>query len=602
MVRISKSLIVILVVFGLFGLFLVVEGNKGLMNVTSFVSAEVTDINDEYATNDLLSGSALIVIEPEDFLLKDDKLKLSVNTTVPISKEVTMEQFMSKVTTPATLVTVDGKQGYKREGDGMIPFMLETVFGLEIREEGLNFNLTLEYISGANKILMVSKMINVSAGGADVPLIEDVVFSVMDKDGNFVDKSEFFNSQNVGCFAKYFNAEDVKISILGPGSSLEEPYILFDDPVCVDEGTYAGYCGNLVNITSTSRGDWTCYVSITGDSSVGDTLSMNNTLPKWIGNFTSLDLDSSGKVLDNVTLDLNKLFSDLDKDVLEYVSKKNTMVSVKITDGVVSFVNAGAYTGGDVVEFIASDGYGEASSGSIILNIGSDAKKCVSDLDCLANEICNYNVCMQVTDQVIQECVENWNCLQWSACSNGVQSRTCTDLNSCGSTLLRPDLVQGCTSAAVNTKQTVVEESTVVKPVEVPEQSNIVYVIVIVLGSALMLGGGVVYFWKRYNKKLENQIKEEKPVGTEVKSEVQVNPIESYIKEMLAKGYKIEDAKKNLVASGWDPKQVQKVSDLFTLKNFIIDSKTKGFTDDVIRKSLESKGWGKELLDEVFSK
>ena len=36
--------------------------------------------------------------------------------------------------------------------------------------------------------------------------------------------------------------------------------------------------------------------------------------------------------------------------------------------------------------------------------------------------------------KVKETCVENWTCTNWSECINGVQTRTCTDLNKCGTT------------------------------------------------------------------------------------------------------------------------------------------------------------------------
>lgn len=47
----------------------------------------------------------------------------------------------------------------------------------------------------------------------------------------------------------------------------------------------------------------------------------------------------------------------------------------------------------------------------------------------------------------IQEstCTENWNCGDWSSCSEqGSQTRTCTDSNSCGTTENKPTTTQNC--------------------------------------------------------------------------------------------------------------------------------------------------------------
>jgi hypothetical protein len=47
---------------------------------------------------------------------------------------------------------------------------------------------------------------------------------------------------------------------------------------------------------------------------------------------------------------------------------------------------------------------------------------------------------------VLPTCTENWTCTDWSACSpEGKQTRTCTDLNRCGTTRNKPAEIQNCT-------------------------------------------------------------------------------------------------------------------------------------------------------------
>lgn len=42
-------------------------------------------------------------------------------------------------------------------------------------------------------------------------------------------------------------------------------------------------------------------------------------------------------------------------------------------------------------------------------------------------------------------CTESWSCSSWGACQEGnLQTRTCTDINSCGTTYLRPAQTQSC--------------------------------------------------------------------------------------------------------------------------------------------------------------
>ena len=41
-------------------------------------------------------------------------------------------------------------------------------------------------------------------------------------------------------------------------------------------------------------------------------------------------------------------------------------------------------------------------------------------------------------------CTENWQCTEWSACINNQQTRTCTDINNCGTTFNKPIESQSC--------------------------------------------------------------------------------------------------------------------------------------------------------------
>ena len=46
-------------------------------------------------------------------------------------------------------------------------------------------------------------------------------------------------------------------------------------------------------------------------------------------------------------------------------------------------------------------------------------------------------------------CLENWFCASWTTCSSsGIQTRTCTDSNSCGTTATKPATTQSCTPPA----------------------------------------------------------------------------------------------------------------------------------------------------------
>jgi len=56
-------------------------------------------------------------------------------------------------------------------------------------------------------------------------------------------------------------------------------------------------------------------------------------------------------------------------------------------------------------------------------------------------------------------CTENWTCGNWSACSGGTQTRTCTDANACGTTINRPALSQSCSTPSPTTGTIIFDEN-----------------------------------------------------------------------------------------------------------------------------------------------
>lgn len=50
-----------------------------------------------------------------------------------------------------------------------------------------------------------------------------------------------------------------------------------------------------------------------------------------------------------------------------------------------------------------------------------------------------------------EDCTESWSCTDWSTCSGGTQTRTCTDANHCGTENSKPDESQSCVSPGVPT-------------------------------------------------------------------------------------------------------------------------------------------------------
>ena len=55
-----------------------------------------------------------------------------------------------------------------------------------------------------------------------------------------------------------------------------------------------------------------------------------------------------------------------------------------------------------------------------------------------------------ITQSCTYTCVEDWSCTSWNTCTNGQQTRTCTDSNSCGTTTNKPNVQQSCTPQIID--------------------------------------------------------------------------------------------------------------------------------------------------------
>lgn len=50
----------------------------------------------------------------------------------------------------------------------------------------------------------------------------------------------------------------------------------------------------------------------------------------------------------------------------------------------------------------------------------------------------------------LQTCTENWQCTEWSECNNGIQTRTCVDINNCGTITAKPYTMRGCSTSTLS--------------------------------------------------------------------------------------------------------------------------------------------------------
>jgi len=218
------------------------------------------------------------------------------------------------------------------------------------------------------------------------------------------------------------------------------------------------------------------------------------------------------------------------------------------------------------------------------------------------NNICDtgesYDTCPMDCSREEQQdtiCIEDWQCKAWSDCIENQKTRSCTDLNNCGTTNNKPEETKSCslkkkTEEANETikheTETTTKEHNIIKPVKKEaSESGFFSGLLIRIILAISIVGIIAFFLYRNAKKeqggviIEQENKEVKPESSTKESiiynqekvetkkieepktmpseEIKINPkLIGYIRINIRKGFTKEQIKKALLKSGWDGKEV----------------------------------------------
>ncbi|MBT7241552.1 MAG: hypothetical protein HN878_03615 [Candidatus Diapherotrites archaeon] len=88
----------------------------------------------------------------------------------------------------------------------------------------------------------------------------------------------------------------------------------------------------------------------------------------------------------------------------------------------------------------------ETTRALILSEPGNQEIICIIEQEITLNQNNNNSNNPQPTDINNSACTENWNCTNWSNCDNNNQTRTCTELNQCGTDTNKPIENQTCLS------------------------------------------------------------------------------------------------------------------------------------------------------------
>ena len=184
----------------------------------------------------------------------------------------------------------------------------------------------------------------------------------------------------------------------------------------------------LDNENTTKGENWKCQVTPKdifdfGNSVNSSVVIIQNSAPNLIANIADQSWQQDTNKTD--AFDLDDYFSDADNDALSYASFGivNITVTINSTTHVASFSQPAGWTGTEYITFIANDSEAVAYSNNITLTVTTAPSP---------------------PSAGPRRCNPDWQCSGWSECANGQQTRTCSDLENCGTSSGKPAESQLC--------------------------------------------------------------------------------------------------------------------------------------------------------------
>jgi hypothetical protein len=86
------------------------------------------------------------------------------------------------------------------------------------------------------------------------------------------------------------------------------------------------------------------------------------------------------------------------------------------------------------------------NTNTLITTLGSGNTSSGETWNCTVRAYDGVDYSASASSSVTISCTESWSCSAWSSCSGGHRSRTCIDINSCGTLVNKPATSESCTS------------------------------------------------------------------------------------------------------------------------------------------------------------
>gem|GEM_PF-3437406 len=252
-------------------------------------------------------------------------------------------------------------------------------------------------------------------------------------------------------------------------------------------------------------------------------------------------------------------------------TKTNSPIYGKLSDskGKVPLINITEYTIEEDVNDVDIVVYTPHTLSGYYRGVNYTSVKNISEL---GSFVFTFNVTANSNNDPDDDCTPNWICGDWGLCTNGVQTKICTDNNLCGTSTGMPLTSQGCT---VSGQDPFIRDDGLPDYTSDPTQdpkyegnvrtldTTLIYYIII----PLLIVGVITFiiYWSRtrggrkstgfvvqsspYSK--DSMTRDEPVIGDEAK-------VYSFIREARSHGYTDDKIRDALLDKGWDPRIVDK--------------------------------------------
>lgn len=435
----------------------------------------------------------------------------------------------------------------------------------------------------------------------------------------------FVNGDTIACLGRISTNANVTISFYRPGDPLSTPYRSFstntangESTQCFPHNTTHNDCIAFFMPAQTTLGAWGCLVTATntaGESTSQVTqtpLRMLNTPPALVQELASITLDTNGTY---EPININEYFNDPDNQTMQFKVNGHRALAITIAStGNLIIENPSHFTGQEHIQIAAYDGYNTTFSSTIPVYVGTlpDAANTSTDA-----------------------CTPFWDCGEWDTCTDGLQTRTCTDTNACGTDEEKPEEEQSCSAETIqlsndggrdvqlsNVDLGALEETRTISPFQIGALSA--GVLFVLIGLGLML-------WQKNKEKTLAQPSQQPgtspqpalpsqplpqlaSVLPQTVTPVQPQPaqpqnptqsphdLQRYTDTaIIVQKKSVEELRAALTHAGWPTTTIDQTIRISQTKAFIAEKLTQGFAKETLKQTLLAKGWTDTQFETLYN-